>query len=297
MNLTRPEILAYKAIVQEPGIGIKDFTKKTGLSRKRAYSTLQTLERQHLVEIDGRPATYRPARNNLASHLSRLLRLYRIYHPENVLARNNYLLLKQILDEAKTVRELEKSTGLSQSRIYGIMTGFMQMGLITKLYFGYKVSIKHPLFKCLREYENIQIPNFELDDGGAIIWQNDGEYLIQTNDYKKYTAGLKKPWRFTSTSAVAEYGVHIIPPTTTLYVADQNTPIIEDSKGQYTNLEDTIIFTLLHDTCDSKTYARYMILLSKDKIKIPELRQKARYYGITKTLESIFYDLKPVMRT
>lgn len=297
MDLTRPEIGAYKALMQEPGMNIKDFMLRTKLSRPSAYSTLRTLESQHLVKAEGRPARYKPEKSSQSAQLSRLLRLYRPYPVATVLSRRYYSLFKQIMEDTKTVRELGETTGLSQSRLYGILTRFMYMGLIVKLRDGYKVATSHPLYKCLLEYEKTQNPNFELENEGAIIWQGDGEYLVQTDDYKRYTAGLKKPWRFTSTSAVGEYGVNIIPPTTTVYVADQTTPVIENSKGEYTNLDDTIIFTLLHDTSDSKTYARYMILLHKDKINITELRQKARRYEITKTLESIFYDLKPVMRT
>jgi predicted transcriptional regulator len=297
MDLTRPDIVAYKALMQEPGMNITEFMSRTKLSRPRAYSTLRTLESQHLVKAEGRPSRYKPEENNQSAQLSRLLRLYRPYPVATVLSRRYYSLFKQIMEDTKTVRELGETTGLSQSRLYGILTRFMYMGLIVKLRDGYKVSSSHPLYKCLLEYEKTQAPNFELENGGAIIWQNNGEYLVQTDDYKKYTAGLKKPWRFTSTSAVGEYGVNIIPPTTTVYVADQTTPVIESSKGQYTNLEDTIIFTLLHDSSDSKEYTRFLLLLHKDKINIQELRQKARGYKINETLESILYDLKPVMRT
>jgi predicted transcriptional regulator len=297
MDLTRGDILAYKAIMQEPGMGVMAFMEKTRLSRSRAYSVLRNLEGKHLLESEGRPVTYKPAVSAQSAHLSRLLRLYRPYPVEKVISHGNRQLFKQIMDEPKSVRELNKSTGFSQSRLYGILNHFLHMGLIVKIREGYKVSRSHPLYKCLLEYEKSPKENPGLERNGAVFWQGDGEYLVRTDDYKKYAAGLNKPWLFTSTSAVGEYGINIIPPTTTLYVADQSTPVIEGSKGQYTGLEDTVIFTLLHDDRDSKTYARYMILLHKDKIDLARLRQKARRYKIAETLESVLYDLKPVMRT
>jgi ABC-type hemin transport system ATPase subunit len=110
-------------------------------------------------------------------------------------------------------------------------------------------------------------------------------------EFSKLMCGL-----YTSTSAVSEYGIHIIPPTTTLYVTEQKNQIIKSAKNNYTSLEDTIIFTLLHDNRDSQTYAKYMILLHKDKINIRNLKQKAQKYNIHNKLESILYDLKPVLQ-
>ena len=297
MDLSTPELKAFKAIVREPGIGIKGFVDRTKFSKPNAYYVLRSLKSKKLIESEGKPARYSIPLAGNTSILSRLFKIYWPYPVEKVLSSRNYPLLKVILHEGKTADEVAEKTRISKPQVYKIMSKFSNMGLVRSFNDQFYISQNHPLYKCLLEYENSPKIYPDLEQNGVVLWQSNGEYLIQTNDYKKYTAGLNKPWRFTSTSAVAEYGVHIIPPMTTLYVTDQNTNIIENSKGQYTNLEDTIIFTLLHDTRDSKTYARYMMLLHKDEIKIPELRQKARYYGITKTLESIFYDLKPVMRT
>jgi hypothetical protein len=297
MELSTPELKVFKAIIREPGIGIKGLVDNAKFSKPNVYYVLRSLKSKRLIESDGKPARYSIHLGGNTAVLSRLFKLYWPYPVEKVLSSRNYPLLKSILHGGKTADEVAEKTRISKPQVYKIMSKFSNMGLVRSFNDQFYISSNHPLYKCLLEYGNSPNISPDLEQNGVVFWQSNGEYLVQTDDYKKYTAGLKKPWRFTSTSAVAEYGVHIIPPTTTLYVADQHTPIIEDSKGQYTNLEDTIIFTLLHDTSDSKTYARYMMLLHKDKIKIPELRQKARKYGITKTLESIFYDLKPVMRT
>ncbi|MBU0761661.1 MAG: hypothetical protein KKD39_01435 [Candidatus Altiarchaeota archaeon] len=296
MDFSTPELKAFKAVIKEPGMGIREFMNKTKFSKPNAYYVLRHLKSKRLMESAGKPAKYTIPENEKTVQLSHLFKLYGPYRIENALSKKNYPLLREILYEGKTAEELIKTTGVSRSQTYKIMSKFAIMGLVRNFNDQFYISTDHPLYKCLLEYENPKKLNAELEKDGAIIWQGDGEYLIQTDDHKEYIVGLKYPWRFTSTSAVGEYGINIIPPTTTLYVADQTTPIIENSNGEYTSLEDTIIFTLLHDTRDSKTYARYMILLHKDKIDLNNLRQKARKYKINEIVESILYDLKPIIR-
>lgn len=296
MNLSKPQLKAFKAVLETPGIRLREFMNQTKLSKSRAYSILQQLEAKGLVSSDGKPAIYTLSKREETAHLSHMFRLYSPYPLETVLSEMHYALLKEILHENKTAEELMKAVGLSRSQTYKTLSRFAGMGLVRNSNDRFYISEDHPLYKCLLEYENQPKLNTEVEKNGAILWQGDGEYLVQVDDHKKYVSETNKPWRFTSMSAVNRYGINVIPPKIILYVADKITPVIENSDGDYTSLEDTLLFTLLNNTGESKTYARYMILLHKDEIDVKHLKQKARQYKLDKILESILYDLKPLIR-
>jgi predicted transcriptional regulator len=296
MDLSSCELAAFRTFLDSPGIRHKEFMKKTGLSRPRAYSVIKQLKGAGLIVSDGRPAVYSLSGNEKTARLSRLFKLFGQYPVEKVLSRNNNKVLRAILGESKTAEELSKEAGLSRPQTYKILSQFARMGLVKNDRDRFFVAADHPLYKCLTDYGKPIPFNTELEKDAAIIWHGRGEYLIQPDDAEKYTSRISKPWRYTSTSAVNRYGIDIIPPKTTLYVADRTNQAIKNSEGKYTNLEDTIIFTLLHATGDSKNYARYMILLKKDIIDQSSLRRKAKHYKIGEILESILYDLKPMLK-
>ena len=295
MELSSPQLGAFRAVLNSPGTDLPGFMKKTGLSRPRAYAVLKNLGDKGLVKSAGKPSKYMPSGKGEAAWLTRSFRLYGQYPLEKVLSGKNLKVLGEMLNESKSAEELAKAARLSKPQTYKILSRFSRMGLVKNHMGRYYVPEDHPLYKCLKEYGKPPKTDAQLEKNAAIIWQRDGEYLIQADDPGKYP--IKKPWRYTSSSAVNRYGIDVIPPKAVLYAADKTNQVIKNSEGKYTSLEDTIIFTLIHDTKDSKNYARYMILLNKSKIDIPCLRKKAAQYGINETLESVLYDLKAVMRT
>jgi len=296
MDLSKSELRAFNAILQNPGIGLEQFMSKTDLSKPRAYYILSELKSNRLIRSEGRPSRYSILENEKASQLSRLFKIYGSYPLDIVLSNKNYSVLKEILDEQKNSGQLMKATGLSRSQVYRILSRFAQMGLVKNFNEDYYVSEDHPLYKCLVEYGQPPEINHELEQNGVVLWQDGAEYLIQTDNLKKYVSRIERPWKLTSTSAVGMYGIDVIPPKTTVYVTDKKTHILERSEGDYTSLEDTLVFTLLQGTPDSKKYARYLILLHKNKIDLDYLKKAGKRYGIARLLESILYDLKPVLQ-
>ncbi|MBM3309456.1 MAG: TrmB family transcriptional regulator, partial [Candidatus Altiarchaeales archaeon] len=182
MDLSTPELKVFKTVLNKPGIRIEEFMNKTKSSKPNAYHILRNLKSKNLVKPANKPVEYTIPKNEKAVQLSHLFKIYGPYRVEIALSKKNHPLLKEILHEGKTAEDLAGTTGLSKSQIYKIMSKFANMGLVQNFNNQFHISQDHPLYKCLLEYENPPRLNAELEKNGEILWQGDGEYLIQTDD-------------------------------------------------------------------------------------------------------------------
>jgi len=289
MNLSKSELRVFRAISLEPGIGIRDISGKTRLSEPRAYSLVRSLRKKGLVRAGHK---YGMRIYPLASHLARALRSQRPGLIEEAFSGKRLEILKALYNGSGSIKGISRAVGLSDKRVYHYLDWFGSFGLVRNLRGEYFLSTDHPLYKSLSLLlsKPARIPP-EIEQDAFVSWAGENEYLVHTSKPEEYIKNLPKKFSAARTgrSLVDRYGIHIIPPDTTLYVAEKGTKI---------HLEDLILHLLLDDPNreEDKQYIRWLILKHEDKVDFSYLKRKALNYGIFKKVNSILYDLKPVLK-
>ncbi|MBU4266719.1 MAG: ArsR family transcriptional regulator [Candidatus Altiarchaeales archaeon] len=289
MELSKSELRVFRAISLEPGIGIRDIRGKTKISEPRAYSLVRSLRRKGLVKVDH---NYGMRLYPFASQLARALRSQKTGLIEEAFSGKRLELLTALYNGSRSVEEISKAINLSDKRVYYYLSWFRSFGLVRGAGGVYFLSKDHPFYKGLSLLLSrpARIPP-EIEQGAFVSWTGENEYIVHTSKPEEYTKNLPKKFSAARTgrSLVDHYGIHIIPPDTTLYIA---------GKGSKINLEDLILHLLLDDPDreQNKQYARWLIQKHEDEIDFPGLKRKAIRYKLFKNIDSILYDLKPILK-
>ncbi|MCK4491424.1 MAG: winged helix-turn-helix transcriptional regulator [Candidatus Altiarchaeales archaeon] len=298
MNLSKSELQVLRAVSLNPGINIKNISGKTGLSEPRVYSIVRDLRGRGLVKPS---RTYNMALYPSAMQLSRALRSQRDGLIEEAFAGKRLGILEALYEGSRSVEEISQAVDLSDKRVYNYLQWFESFGLVRNVKGRYVLLKDHPLYGSLRLLlsKPVKIP-FEVEQNAFVSWVGEGEYIVHTSDPGEYRQGLQDNFLAVGTacSALDYYGIHVIPSDTTLYVTGRETDTIKRAKKGCMPLEDLIIHLLLDDPYSEKTrrYVHWLIQRHEDRIDFRYLRRKALEYNLQKKIESMLYDLKPVLR-
>jgi len=289
MKLSKSELQVFRAISLEPGIGTRDIPGKTKLSESRAYSLVRSLRKKGLVRADHR---YGMRLYPSALQLSRALRSQRAGLIEEAFSGKRLEILKALYNGSRSVEEISRTVDLSNKRVYYYLNWFRSFALVRHVGGTYSLSKDHPVYKGLGLLLSrpARIPP-EIEQDAFVSWAGDNEYIVHTSNPEEYINNLPKNFSAARTgrSLVDHYGIHIIPPDTTLYVAGKGTKI---------SVEDLVLHLLLDGPHreENKQYIRWLIQKHEDKIDFLGLKRKAIRYKLFKKIDSILYDLKPVLK-
>lgn len=293
MNLNKTDITILKLLAKKPE-KTSVLAEKTNLSKSRTSAILSRLVDEGLLEKKG--WIYRLSKNPQATAVHTLLKKYPALSAENLLPETEFKVLRA-LTQQRTVKDIAKSIGKTERTVYKKIGTFKSMGLVVDLGGGaYTLHKTGSIYEDLEPLlENkISIVPVTFDDPDTwVAWSGEDELIIKTRNPKKTKDKIADKgwwWRYTSTSALDHYGIHIIPPETTLYLHKG----VEE--GEYVTLEDVIIHLFLENNEKAMEYGKWLILLQQGKIDQNRLRQKAKKYNINKKIEGLLYEVKPVLR-
>ena len=172
------------------------------------------------------------------------------------------------------------------------------MGLIADLGAGtYTLRKTGPIYEDLLPLleDKVRMAPTTFDDPDSwVAWSSEEELILKTRNPKKTKDKIIEKgwrWKYTTDSALDHYGIHLIPPETTLYLHKR------ENGGEYVPLEDVIVHMFLENNEKAMEYGKWLILLRQGKIDQTRLRQQAKKYGIAKKIEGLLYEVKPVTQT
>jgi len=294
MNLNKTDVTILKLLAKEPE-KTSNLAEKTKLSKSRMSAILSRLVDEGLLEKKG--WTYRISKNPQATAVHTLLKKHPSLSAENLLPETEFRVLKA-LRQQQTVKDTAKNIGKTERTVYKKIELFKSMGLVADLGGGtYTLRKNNPLYEDLEPLlENrVRTTPVTFDDPDTwIAWSGEGEIIIKTRNPQKTKGKIAEKdwhWKYTTTSALDHYGIHLTPPETTLYLHK------EKKNGGYAPLEDVIIHLFLENNEKALEYGKWLILLQHGKINQNQLKQKARKYNITKKIIGLLYEVKPALQT
>jgi len=303
MKLTKNKIKIIRALITAP-LRSREIAESIGLSKSRTSSLLKNLIRDGLVKKRGWDYSLGDAMQ--AALLRHMFRKHPHMTFENILCETELRILESLYRGKNIVNELASNTGKTTRTIYYKLSVFQSMNLVHELYpRKYELNTEHPLYDDLTSLftardlsEKYLHTELEYRDS-LVIWSKPPEFMVRTKEpeeYIKYLDDLGYKWGYTSSSAVDHYGIHVIPPYTSLYVTEKETDTIKRLNGEYVAIENLILHLLLEKHPETKRYIHWLIQKHEDKIDFRYLRRKASEYKLRKKIESILYDLKPVLK-
>ncbi|MFH1834590.1 MAG: winged helix-turn-helix transcriptional regulator [Methanobacteriota archaeon] len=303
MDFNKTELRVVRTVTLNPGISIEDVSGKMRLSEPRVYAVVQALRQKGIVKTEKRyNMRLYPSGSPLSTQLSRILRSQREGIAEEALSGKRLSILKTLYRGSKRVEEIARKAGLSDKRVYHYLFWFESFGLVRNVKGRYVLMKNHPLYGSLELLfsKPASIPA-EVEQDAHVSWAGKGEYIVHTSRPEEYRRNLPSNISAASTasSAVDDYGIHVIPPDTTLYVAGKDSDTIKRAKKSgRMPLEDLIIHLLLDNPHDEETkrYIRWLIIKHENKLDFKLLKKKAVKYNLQKTIESLQYDLKPILK-
>ncbi|MBN2014264.1 MAG: ArsR family transcriptional regulator [Candidatus Altiarchaeota archaeon] len=300
MELSKTELKILRAIIESNEATAQEVSEKTGISVSRAYALLEKLEKQKFIKKQ-KNSGYIATKKQEVIKLRRIFRLYSPGLIEETLDKPRLRILKSLFNRPYTVRELSSKTSLSKPRVYNYLQEFRSFGLVKNVGEEYLLATDHQIYRALRIMFT-KPPGYhpELEGEGAITWAGKGEYLLHTQhpELLPDVEGIviASP---TAVSALAEYGINVFPHDVTFYVSETTTSTGERIRESgHVPVEDLILHLLLDDPYadENKRYIRWLITGNEDKIDYKYLKDKAREYDLTNEINSILYDLKPVLK-
>jgi len=298
MNLSKSELQVLRAISLNPGINVENISGKTGLSKPRVYSIVRDLRRKGLVKPDRK---YNMVLYPSSMKLSRALRSQRDGLIQEAFSGKRLEILEVLYKGSRSVEEILQAVDLSDKRVYHYLRWFESFGLVRNVKGRYVLLRDHPLYASLHLLLSgpVKIPS-GVEQDAFVSWAGDNEYIVHTSNPEEYRQNLPNNFLAVGTarSALDYYGIHVTPLDTTLYVAGRETDTIKRTKKDRILLEDLIIHLLLDDPYseESRRYTHWLIQKHEDKIDFIYLKRKASEYKLQKKIESILYDLKPVLK-
>ncbi len=303
MRLSKNKIKILKAIVDGP-LRSREIAKSIGLSKSHTSSLLRSLIREGLVRRIGWGYSFGDSIH--ATLLRHILRKHPSMRFESVLCETELMILEGLYRGVNSVNDLASESGRTVRTVYYKLSVFQSMALVHELYHGrYGLSREHPLYDDLvslftagdlsRKYFH---PELEYGDS-LVVWSRPPEFMVRTREpgeYIRYIEGLRYRWAYTSSSALDHYGVYLIPPYTFLYITGRETGTIKRLDEGYVSVEDLILHLLLMNHPESRRYIHWLIQKHEDRIDFRYLRRKALEYKLRKKIESILYDLKPILK-
>lgn len=293
MKLNKTDVVILKLLAKRPE-KTSTLAEKTKLSKSRTSAILSGLAEEGFLEKKG--WTYQLSKNPQATAVYTLLKKYPTLSAENLLPKTELNVLKA-LTQQQTVKDIANTIGKTERTVYKKIQLFKSMGLVIDLGGGaYTLHKTNPIYEDLKPLlENkICIHPTTFDDPDTwVAWSGEDELIIKTRNPKKTKEKIAEKgwrWKYTSESALDHYGIHLIPPETTLYLHKG------DEEGDYVRLEDAIAHMLLENNEKAVEYGKWLILLRQGKIDLKRLKQKAKKYNINKKIEGLLYDLKPVLQ-
>ena len=298
MNLNKTDVIALKALANNPQ-KTRDLAVNLRLNRSRASVILNKLVKTGLAEKEGR--TYKLAQTQQATAIRMLLRRQPSLALENILQETEFKVLKSLSEGQKTPKEIAEEIQKTARTVYLKLAVFKSMGLAVELGAG-----TYAINKDSRTYQNLKplledkiiIPPFAMEESdGWTAWSGEDEYILKTNNPEKLKKKIQEKglkWKYTSTSALDHHGIHLIPPETTFYAYRGDK--LKNETGNHTPLEDVIIHLLQDETEKAIEYAKWLLLLHKDKTDLIYLKKTSKKHKLSKEIEGILYDLKPIIQ-
>ena len=303
MKLSKNKIRIIRVLV-DASLRSREIAESIGLSGTHTSSLLRDLIRDGLVKRRG--WRYSLGDTIQATLLRHMLRKHPSMRFESVLCETELKILESLYRGKNSVNELASETGKTTRTVYYKLSVFQSMALVYELYPGkYGLSREHPLYDDLVSLftardlsEKYLHPELEYKDS-LIVWSKSPEFMVRTREprgYITYINSLGYKWAYTSSSALDHYGVHVIPPYTTVYITKRKTDTINRLDKEYVSVEDLILHLLLVNHPESKRYIHWLIQKHEDKIDFRYLKRKAIEYKLQKKIESLLYDLKPILK-
>ncbi len=298
MNLNKTDVLVLKELANTPQ-KTSTVALHLDLSRGRASTILNKLLKQNVVSKVG--WYYQMANTSQAIAITRLIKNQPSLALEKIFTKTEFKILELLYKKQRTVKEIAKEIAKTERNIYYSVDTLKSMGLISELGAGsYTINRKHAAFEDIESIlaRTIKtIPSSLESEQLNVAWSGDDEYIIRTRNPEKAvrtieTGGFK--WKYTSTSAAAEYGIHVIPPETILYVYKKPSNLKIDS-GDYVAIEDVIIHSFLEKNRSADDYSKWLIQKNQEKIDLSYLKEAAEKYGLSKTIDGILYEIKPTL--
>ena len=304
MKLNKSKIKILKALINTPSRS-SEVADNIGLSMSQTSSLLGSLVEEGLLKKQGWDYSFGDATK--AGLLRQMLRRHSGTRFEDILCDTELRVLEALHKGRKSVEELASETGKTPRTIYYKLSFFRSMGLVHEAYPGsYRLNSTHDLHDDLvslftaKDLGDRYSHSEELEYADSMIaWGRPPEFIVKTGNPEEYIAhleGLGYEWRYTSSSAADHYGIHVIPPKTALYVTKEETETIKGSDGSYVAVDDLIIHLLLEKHQDAARYAHWLIQKHEDEIDFFSLKKKALKYKLFKSIDSIIYDLKPILK-
>ena len=139
---------------------------------------------------------------------------------------------------------------------------------------------------------------FTIDDEHDAFWYTRIDEYIKSFFLNPVLYRLESEALFSLPSFEAEwfyaldyYGIHVIPPETTLFVCRG-----ECGGGDFVSVEEVIVHLFLENNEKAVEYGKWLILLRQGEVNLDGLRRKAREYEVSKKVEGLLYDVKPVVK-
>lgn len=304
MKLNKSKIRVLKSLIVAPS-RTREVAEKTGLSRSQTSSLLRSLVEEGLVKKQG--WNYSFGDTTKAGLLRQLLRRHSGTRFEDILCDTELGVLGALHNGSKSVDEIASETDKTARTIYYKLSFFRSMGLVHEAYPGsYRLNRAHDLHDDLvslftaKDLGDRYAHPEELEYSDSIVaWSSPPEFIVKTGNPKEYIPHIEAlgyKCRYTSSSAADHYGIHVIPPKTVLYITKEETETIKGSDGSYVAVEDLILHLLLEKHQDAARYAHWLIQKHEDKIDFLSLKKKALKYKLLKNIDSIIYDLKPILK-
>ncbi|MFZ2455703.1 MAG: DUF4209 domain-containing protein [Candidatus Altiarchaeia archaeon] len=298
MNLNKTDILVLKDLANAPQ-KTSSIASHLDLSRGRASTILNKLLKQKIVSKTG--WYYQIGNTSQAIAINRLLKNQPALALEKIFTQTEFRTLELLYKKQRTVKELSKEVGKTERNIYYSLETLKSMGLISEFGVGiYIINKQHNAFKDIESIltKTIKtIPSPLESEAFNVAWSGDDEYIIRTRNPEKAVriieeAGFK--WKYTSTSAAAEYGIHVIPPETIFYIYKKPSNLKIDS-GNYVAIEDAIIHSFLEENKSAEDYSKWLIQKNQEKINLAYLKEAANKYDLSKVIDGILYEIKPTL--
>ena len=298
MNLSKSELQVLRTVSLNPGINVKNISEKTGLSESMVYSIVRDLRGKGLVKPDRK---YNMVLYPSAIQLSRVLRSQREGLIEEAFSGKRLEILEVLYKGSRSVEEISQAVDLSDKRVYHYLRWFESFGLVRNVKGRYVLLRDHPLYASLHLLlsKPVKIPS-GVEQDVFVSWVGDNEYIVHMSNPEEYRRDLPDNFfaAVTGRSVLDYYGIHVIPSDTTLYVAGRGTDTIKRTKKGRVSIEDLIIHLLLDDPYseETKRYIHWLTQKHEDKIDFRYLKRKASEYKLQKKIESLLYDLKPILK-
>ncbi|MFH1054871.1 MAG: ArsR family transcriptional regulator [Candidatus Altiarchaeota archaeon] len=300
MKLNKTDVLALKSLANSQK-KTSEIAAELHLSIGRASTILSKLHKLGLAKKQG--WNYSLGQTPHATAIRMLLRRQPNLALENILQETEFKILKSLNEGQKRVEEIAEEIQKTRRTVYLKLGVFQSMGLAVNMGAGtYAINRDSPTYRELKpllEAKTIT-PPFDLEESdGWVAWSGDNEYILKAGNIEKLKNKIlekKLRWKYTSESALDHYGIHLIPPETTVY-AYSGKDRIKDEGGDYAPMEDVIVHMFLDGTEKAWEHSKWLLLLHKDETDIQYLRRTARRHNLTREIEGLLYEVKPVIRT